>query len=123
MSTTTASSQVSDFGTTPYGADPVLPISERLLSRLSLDFRRYYGIIWFIGNIAERAMSRPLTAREAADALGYHIKHLYRLLKEGTIVGERFNQVWMIDPAEVERVKALQGPGGRLPKEPKQNDT
>ena len=61
-------------------------------------------------------MERPLTAQEAADQLGYHIDHLYLLLKKGTIEGERFNKAWMIDPAEVERIKALQGPGGRLPK-------
>jgi excisionase family DNA binding protein len=68
-------------------------------------------------------MNRPLTAQEAAGELGYHIQHLYRLLRDGTIKAERFNRAWMIDRQEVERVKALQGPGGRLPKEPKQNDT
>jgi excisionase family DNA binding protein len=63
---------------------------------------------------------RPLTAQQTADELGYHVRHLYRLLNNGTIRGERFNQVWMIDRQEVERIKALQGPGGRLPKAPKQ---
>ena len=61
-------------------------------------------------------MDRPLTADQAADELGYHVHHLYRLLRHGTIRAERFNRSWMIDPAEVERIKALQGPGGRLPK-------
>lgn len=61
-------------------------------------------------------MERPLTAQEAADELGYNIFHLYRLLRKGTIKGERFNRAWMVDPAEVDRIKALQGPGGRLPK-------
>ena len=62
-----------------------------------------------------------LTTQEAADILGYHVVHLRRLLREGKIKGERFNRVWMIDRAEVERVQALQGPGGRLPKsEPEQ---
>ena len=61
-------------------------------------------------------MDRPLTAQQAADELGYHVNYLYRLLKEGTIKAKQFNRVWMIDPAEVERVKALHGPGGRLPK-------
>ncbi len=61
-------------------------------------------------------MERPLTAQEAAQQLGYHVRHLYRLLEKGTINGDRFNQVWMISRQEVERVKALQGPGGRLPK-------
>jgi excisionase family DNA binding protein len=66
-------------------------------------------------------MERPLTTYEAANRLGYHPNHLRRLLRAGTVKGERFNQTWMIDPAEVERVKALQGPGGRLPRSaPKQ---
>jgi len=61
-------------------------------------------------------MERPLTAHAAADELGYHVNHLYRLLRDGTIKGQRFNQAWMIDSAEVERIKALQGKSGRLPK-------
>jgi excisionase family DNA binding protein len=65
-------------------------------------------------------VDKPLTAQEAASELGYHVNYLYRLLKEGTIEAVQFNRVWMIDPAEVERVKALQGPGGRLPKALKQ---
>jgi excisionase family DNA binding protein len=65
-------------------------------------------------------MSRPLTAQEAAEELGYHVNYLYRLLKESTVNAQQFNRVWMIDRQEVERIKALQGPGGRLPKEPKQ---
>jgi excisionase family DNA binding protein len=68
------------------------------------------------------AMERPLTAQEAADALDYHIQHLYRLLRNGTITAEQFNRVWMIDRREVERIKALQGPGGRLPKSVPENE-
>ena len=61
-------------------------------------------------------MSDPLTAQQAADELGYHSHHVYRLLKSGTMKGRRFGTNWMIDRAEVERIKALQGKGGRLPK-------
>lgn len=61
-------------------------------------------------------MDRPLTAQEAATELGYHVNHLYRLLRDGTIKGKHFGQAWMIDRQEVERIKAMQGPGGRLPK-------
>jgi hypothetical protein len=62
-------------------------------------------------------MERPLTAQEVADELGYHIQHMYLLLRAGTVRAERFNKAaWIVDRAEVERVKALQGPGGRLPK-------
>ena len=45
-----------------------------------------------------------------------HPDHLRRLLRDGKVKGEQFSQVWMIDPAEVERIKALQGPGGRPPR-------
>lgn len=66
-------------------------------------------------------MDRSLTAQEAADRLGYNVKHLYRLLNSGKVKGQRVGHIWLIDPQEVERVKALQGPGGRLPKSgPKQ---
>ena len=69
-------------------------------------------------------MGEPLTAQEAAHELGYHTRHLYRLLQKGTVKGQRFGRVWMIDRQDVERLKALQGPGGRLPRsEPKQPDT
>jgi len=61
-------------------------------------------------------MDGPFTAQQAADELGYHIKHVYRLLADGTLKGKQFNYVGMIDPAEVERIKALQGPGSRLPR-------
>jgi excisionase family DNA binding protein len=67
-------------------------------------------------------MSEPLTVQQAADELDYHVKHIYRLLKSGRLEGRRFSGVWMIDRQEVERIKALQGRGGRLPKsEPKQS--
>jgi len=67
-------------------------------------------------------MDRPLTAKEAADKLEYNIYCLYKLLRNGTVKGERFNQSWMIDRQEIERIKALQGPGGRLPRSgPKQD--
>jgi excisionase family DNA binding protein len=69
-------------------------------------------------------MDRPLTAKEAAELLGYHPDHLRRLLRAGTVKGTQFSQVWMIDRQEVERIKALQGPGGRLPKSvPEQKET
>ena len=61
-------------------------------------------------------MKRPLTVQEAARQLEYHPDHLRRLLRTGTVKGERIGQMWLIDRQEVERIKALQGPGGRLPK-------
>ena len=67
-------------------------------------------------------MDRPLTVPEAAEILRYHPDHLGRLLRTGTVKGERVGGRWMIERAEVERIKALQGPGGRLPKVPKQSN-
>jgi excisionase family DNA binding protein len=65
-------------------------------------------------------MDDILTADEAAEMLGYHPDYVRRLLRNRAIKAQQFNRVWMIDRQEVERIKALQGPGGRLPKEPKQ---
>lgn len=59
-------------------------------------------------------MSAKLTAQEAADALGYHINHVYRLLRSGAMKGEQFNRVWIIAKSEVERIKELQSEGGRF---------
>jgi excisionase family DNA binding protein len=61
-------------------------------------------------------MSEPLTTQQAAEILGYHPDHLRVLLRNGTIKARQFSRVWMIERSEVERIKFLQGPGGRLPK-------
>lgn len=61
-------------------------------------------------------MSEPLTAEQTAQELGYHLHHVYRLLRAGKIKARRFSGAWLIDRQEVERIKALQGPGGRLPR-------
>lgn len=65
-------------------------------------------------------MDRPLTVPEAAKLLNYHPDHVGRLLRAGTVKGERVGGRWLISRQEIERIKALQRPGGRLPKEPKQ---
>jgi hypothetical protein len=56
-----------------------------------------------------------LTAQETADRLGYHINHVYRLLRYGIIHGKQWNRVWMIPLSEVDRVKAMQDEEGKLP--------
>jgi len=61
-------------------------------------------------------MSEPLTATQAAGEFEYHIRHLYRLLNDGMVKGRLFGRMCMIDAKEVERIKSLQGPSGRLPK-------
>jgi len=65
-------------------------------------------------------MSETMTANEAAAMLGYHPDHVRRLLRKGTVKAEQFGRTWMIDCQEVERIKALQGKGGRLPKTSKE---
>ncbi|MDD4986860.1 MAG: helix-turn-helix domain-containing protein [Dehalococcoidales bacterium] len=57
-------------------------------------------------------MDRPLTASEAAKRLGYHREHVYRLLKKGTLHGEKVGTQWFIDEKEVERVLRLKEEGG-----------
>ncbi len=61
-----------------------------------------------------RNSTELLTPQEAAEELGYHVKHLYRLLKSGDVRGRKFNRSWMITRKEVERVKSLQDEHGRL---------
>lgn len=57
---------------------------------------------------------KRLTAKEAAAELGYHINHVYRLLRQKAIKGELIGgRVWLIDRAEVERVKREQDDFGR----------
>jgi excisionase family DNA binding protein len=59
-------------------------------------------------------MSDRLTTEEAAQELGYHIKHVQKLLRDGVICGEKFGRTWMVPRSEVERIRALQSPGGRF---------
>jgi excisionase family DNA binding protein len=67
-------------------------------------------------------MNDTLTTQETAEILGYHPDYLRVLLRQGVIKARQFNRVWMIDRQEVERIKSLQGPGGRLPRsEPKES--
>lgn len=59
-------------------------------------------------------MTDRMTVQEAADYLGYHVNHVYRLLKEGSLKGEQFNRVWILDRREVQRFKSLQDEHGRV---------
>jgi len=60
-------------------------------------------------------MGEKLTVKEAADILGYHINHVYRLLAEGDLLkGEKFGNTWMLDKAHVLQVKSLQDETGRI---------
>ena len=64
-------------------------------------------------------MSEALTTNEAAEILGYNPNYLRDLLRRGVIRAKRFSGVWMIPREEVERIKALQTPKGRLPRRKK----
>lgn len=64
-------------------------------------------------------MDDALTTKEAAEILGYNPNYLRELLRQGTIRARQFSGVWMIPREEVERIKALQGPKGRLPRRKK----
>lgn len=55
-----------------------------------------------------------MTPQEAASMLGYHIDHIYRLLRSGKMKGEKKYRVWLIDRREVERIKDMQDEHGRL---------
>jgi excisionase family DNA binding protein len=81
--------------------------------------RQTFRAVMSYSKTCEGKMTKPLTVKEAAEQLGYHPDHLRRLLRRGTVKGETFSGVWMVNSAEVERIKALQGPGGRLPKTPR----
>ena len=59
-------------------------------------------------------MEGVLTAKDAAERLGYSLDHVYRLLKKGTLHGRRWGREWMISIEEIERIKALQDEHGRL---------
>ena len=54
-----------------------------------------------------------LTTGQAAAMLRYHIGHVQRLLRLGTLRGQKFNRSWLIPREEVERVKDSQSKGGR----------
>lgn len=58
-------------------------------------------------------MSERLTAHQAAELLGYHINHVYRLLWSGTLRGELFGRTWIIPRGEVEEVQRLRAEHGR----------
>ena len=60
-------------------------------------------------------MERPLTVPEAARELDYHPDHVRRLLRAGTMRGEQVGGRWLIGRQEIQRIKDLQGPDGRLP--------
>ena len=58
-------------------------------------------------------MTERLTAQQAAELLGYHTKHLHRLLRSGDLRGEKFGRTWIIDRSEVEEVLRLREEHGR----------
>lgn len=50
---------------------------------------------------------------EVANELGYHINHVYRLLAQGKIRGQKYGRSWGIQRQEIERVRQLREEKGR----------
>ena len=59
-------------------------------------------------------MRDMLTVQEAAKRLQYHPNHVRRMLRAGTIKGERIGNYWFIARPEVDRIKAGQDDMGRF---------
>jgi len=60
------------------------------------------------------SMTDIISAKKAAEELGYHVKHMYRLLREGKIKGERIGGGWAVDVLSVAQAKARQDDNGRI---------
>jgi len=57
-----------------------------------------------------------LTVQEAAEILGYHVNHVYRLLYQGKLKGEKvLDRVWVLKRDDVLELKSQQLDSGRLP--------
>lgn len=59
-------------------------------------------------------MGEKITVEQAASILGYHPKHVYRLLKQGRIPYELWKDVYMLDADEIAALKAKQDEHGRI---------
>ena len=58
-------------------------------------------------------MDDNLTTEEAAQLLGYGLRHAQHMLRTGKLRGEKFGRTWIVPRSEVERVLAARSPGGR----------
>ena len=56
-----------------------------------------------------------MTVSEAAKFLGYHTHHIYRLLAQGKLQGDKIVDRWLLKREDVEALKRLQSEKGRLP--------
>lgn len=59
-------------------------------------------------------MSDYISAQEAAEQLGYHVKHVYRLLRENKLEGQRIGGGWVVSVLSVAQAKARQDSNGRI---------
>ena len=55
-----------------------------------------------------------ITVEEAAEILGYHTDHVYRLLRAGRLDGQKFGNGWVVSVSSVAAVKARQDDSGRV---------
>lgn len=58
-------------------------------------------------------MGDNLTTEEAAELLGYTLRHTQHMLRLGRLAGEKFGRTWIVPRSEVDRVNAARSPGGR----------
>jgi len=49
-----------------------------------------------------------LTTEETANALGYSLRHVQRMLRQRRLQGTKFGRLWQVSRSEVERVLAIQ---------------
>ena len=55
-----------------------------------------------------------ITVEEAAEILGYHTDHVYRLLRQKRLEGQKFGNGWVVSVSSVAEVKARQDDSGRV---------
>jgi len=55
-----------------------------------------------------------ITVEEAAEILGYHTDHVYRLLRQGRLDGQKFGNGWVVSVSSVAETKARQDDSGRV---------
>lgn len=58
--------------------------------------------------------SELMTVEDAAEILGYHTDHVYRLLREKKLDGQKFGNGWVVKTQSVIEAKARQSDSGRV---------
>jgi len=75
------------------------------------------SVIWYdvhSMNKGGEEMTGFMSAKEAAETLGYHKYHVYRLLRQGRLDGQRIGGGWVVSVSSVAHIKGLQDGEGRV---------